>query len=48
MLKDAAAKKMRLEVTGRSQDEYYYALSTRGQIMQYKNYGISKENNIAA
>ena len=41
-LKDAATKKMRLSVTGYSQGEYYYALSQRGSIIQYKNYGIPK------
>ena len=47
-LKDAAIKKMRLSVTGYSQGEYYYALSQRGSIIRYKNYGITKDKNVAA
>ena len=47
MLKDAAIKKMRLRVTGYLQGKYCYALSSRGLIMQYKNYGITKDKNIA-
>ena len=43
MIRDAAAKKMRLRVTGYSQGKYYYALSLRGLIMLYKNYGIAKD-----
>ena len=46
--KDAATKKMRLRVTGYSQGEYYYTLSQRGSIIQYKIYGITKDKNIAA
>ena len=46
--KDAATKKMRLRVTGYSQGEYYYALSQWGSIIQHKNYGITKDKNIAA
>lgn len=38
-LKDAA---------GYSQGKCYSALLQRGSIMQYKNYGTTKENNIAA
>ena len=47
-LKDAATKNMRLRVTGYSQGEYYYVLSLQGSIIQYKNYGITKDENIAA
>ena len=47
-LKAAATKKLRLRVTGYSQAEYYYTLSNKGMIMPYKNYGISKEIDIAA
>ena len=46
--KDATTKKMRLRVTGYSQDEYDYALSQRGSIIQYKIHGITKDKNIAA
>ena len=47
-LKDTANKKMRFRVTSYSQGQYLYALSSRGKIIQYKNYGITKNNNIAA
>ena len=47
-LKDAATKNMRLRVTGYSQGKYYYVLSLQGSIIQYKNYGITKDENIAA
>ena len=46
--KDATTKKMRLRVAEYSQDEYYYALSQRGSIIQYKIYEITKDKNIAA
>ena len=46
-LKSSATKKLRLRVTGYSQAEYYYILSNKGMIMSYKNYGISKEIDIA-
>ena len=39
---------MRLRVTGYSQGKYHYAVSPRGLIMQYKNYGIAKDKKIAA
>ena len=41
-LKEAAAKKLRLRITGYSQAEYWYLLSSKGYIMSYKNYNISK------
>ena len=41
-LKYAAAKKLRLRITGISQVEYWYLLSNKGYIMSYKNYNISK------
>ena len=41
-LKEVAAKKLRLRVTGFSQAEYWYLLSNKGYIMSYKNYSISK------
>ena len=39
---------MRPQATGYSQAEYYYTLSSKGMIMSYKNYSISKEIGIAA
>ena len=47
MLKDAATRKMRLRLAEYWQGESCHALSMRGQIMQHKNYGTSKENNVA-
>ena len=41
-LKEAAAKKLRLRITGYSQAEYWYLLSNKGYIMSYKIYNISK------
>ena len=45
-LKDAAQKKIRLQITGFSQSEYWYAFSNKGYIMTYKNYNISKEDEL--
>ena len=45
-LKEAAAKKLRLRVTGFSQAEYWYLLSNKGYIMSYKNYNISKVDEL--
>ena len=45
-LKEAAAKKLRLRVTGFSQAEYRYLLSKKGYIMSYKNYNISKADEL--
>ena len=45
-LKEAAAKKLRLRVTGFSQAEYWYLLSNKGYIMSYKNYNISKADEL--
>ena len=45
-LKEATAKKLRLRVTGFSQAEYWYLLSNKGYIMSYKNYNISKADEL--
>ena len=45
-LKDAAQKKIWLRITGFSQSEYWYAFSNKGYIMTYKNYNISKEDEL--
>ena len=45
-LKKAAEKKMRLRIVGYSQAEYWYKLSNKGYIMTYKNYNISKNDEI--
>ena len=47
-LKNAAAKKMRLRVTGYYQGEYLYSLSNEGPIMNYKEYSVNKQKSIAA
>ena len=41
-LKEAAAKKLRLRITGYSQAEYWYLISNKEYIMSYQNYNISK------
>ena len=46
-LKKAAEKKMRLIIVGHSQAEYWYTLSYKGYIMNYKNYNISKNDEIS-
>ena len=45
-LKEAAAKKLRLRITEFSQAEYWYLLSNKGYIMSYKNYNISKADEL--
>ena len=45
-LKEVAKKKMRLRITGFSQAEYWYTFSNKGYIMTYKNYNISKEDEL--
>ena len=41
-LKEAAPKKLRVQITGFSQAKYWYLLSSKGYIISYKNYNISK------
>ena len=41
-LKKAATKKLRLRVVSYSQGEYWYAYTSQGYIMAYKNYNIAK------
>ena len=43
-LKKAAVKKMRLRVVGYSQGAYWYAYTSKGYIMSYRNYNISKSD----
>ena len=45
-LKEAAKKKKRLRLTWFSQAEYWYATSNKGYIITYKNYNISKEEDV--
>ena len=47
-LKNATAETMRLRVTGYHQGEYLYSLSKEGLIMNYKEYGVNKQKDIAA
>ena len=47
-LKAAATKKMRLRVIAYSQSECWYANTNKGYIMTYKDYGIAKNDDIAA
>ena len=45
-LKNMAQKKMRLRIARFSQSEYWYAFSNKGYIMTYKDYNISKEDEL--
>ena len=45
-LKAAAAKKMRLRVTGYFQDEYMYMLGKDGLIINYKEFGMNKQKTV--
>ena len=47
-LKAAAAKKVRLHITGYFQGEYMYMLSKDGFIMNYKEYGMNKQKPVTA
>ena len=47
-LKAAAAKKMRLRVTGYFQAEYMYMLGKDGLIMNFKEYGVSKQKPVTS
>ena len=40
--KEAAAKKLSLQIVGYSQGEYWHLLSSKGYIMSFKNYNILK------
>ena len=46
-LKKAAEYKMRLCITTYSQAEYYYTMSSMGQIMVFKRYDVTKNSNLA-
>ena len=46
-LKKAAENKMRLGIAGYSQAEYWYTLSNKGYITTYKNYNISRNDEIS-
>ena len=43
-LKETAAKKLRIRITGFSQAEYWHVLSNKGYVMSDKNYNISKSD----
>ena len=45
-LKAAAVKKMRVRITGYFQSEYMYMLGKEGLIMNYKEYGVSKQKSV--
>ena len=47
-LKPATTKKLRLKIIGYSQSEYFYTTSSQGQIMSFKRFNITRDNNIAA
>ena len=47
-LKAATTKKLRLKIIGYSQSKYFYTTSSQGQIMSFKIFNITRDNNIAA
>ena len=47
-LKAAAAKKLRLHITGYFQGEYMYMLDKDGLIMNYKEYSVNKQKLVIA
>ena len=47
-LKAATTKKLRLKIIGYSQSEYFYTTSSQGQIVSFKRFNITRDNNIAA
>ena len=47
-LKAETTKKLRLRVVSYSQAEYFYRTSSAVQIMTFKNYSVTKNNDIAA
>ena len=44
--RDATTQKLKLLITGYSQGEYWYLLSNKGYIMPFKNYNISKVDQV--
>ena len=44
-IKTVAMKKMRLCVTGYHQGKYLYSMTREGLIMNYKEYGVSKQKH---
>ena len=47
-LKATVTKKLRLKIVGYLQCEYFYTKSTVGQVMTFKRYNVTRDNNIAA
>ena len=47
-LKAATTKRLRLKIIGYSQSEYFYTTSSQGQIMSFKRFNVTRDNNIAA
>ena len=43
---EATTTKLRLRITGYSQGEYWYLLSNKRYIMSFKNYNISKADQV--
>ena len=46
-LKAAATKKLRLKIVGYLQCDYFYTTSSVGQIMTFKRFNVTRDNNIA-
>ena len=47
-LKATVTEKLRLKIAGYSQCEHFYTKSTIGQIMAFKRYSVTRDNNNAA
>ena len=47
-LKAATVIRLRLKIIGSSHSGYFYTTSSQGQIMFFKKFDVTKDNNIAA
>ena len=47
-LKAVTRKRLRLKIIGYSQSEYFYITSRQVQIMSFKRFNVTRDNNIAA
>ena len=47
-LKAVTTKRLRLKIIGYSQSEYFYITSRQVQIMSFKRFNVTRDNNIAA
>ena len=47
-LKAATTKRLKLKILGYSQSGYFYTTSSQGQIMSFKRFNVTRDNNTAA